>query len=300
MKWRKISKIFEPKDLYPWMKSHAANAFAVNIGGDLFRVYFSTRDANNRSSISFVELNINKPEEILKIASEPVLSPGEIGTFDDSGVSLASIIDINGRRHMYYLGWNLGVTVPWTNTIGLAIENPQSGKFERYSKAPIVNRSDVDPYSLSYPFLLADSKGGYHVYYGSNLTWGKEQESMAHVLKYASTTDGINWQRDGHIAINFKDSSEYAISRGTAIKDSDCYKIWYSYRGLSYRIGYAESTDGKNWIRKDEQVGISVSDSGWDSETVEYPHVFDHKGSRFMIYNGNGYGLTGFGLAVLE
>ena len=26
---------------------------------------------------------------------------------------------------------------------------------------------------------------------------------------------------------------------------------------------------------------------------VEYPFVFDHRGSRYMLYNGNGYGATG-------
>ena len=45
---------------------------------------------------------------------------------------------------------------------------------------------------------------------------------------------------------------------------------------------------------------LDVSPSGWDSEMVCYPHVFDHKGKRYMLYNGNGYGRTGFGLAVLE
>jgi len=33
---------------------------------------------------------------------------------------------------------------------------------------------------------------------------------------------------------------------------------------------------------------------------VEYPFVFDHKGGRYMLYNGNGYGRTGFGIAVLD
>ncbi|WP_236729556.1 hypothetical protein, partial [Mycobacterium tuberculosis] len=27
---------------------------------------------------------------------------------------------------------------------------------------------------------------------------------------------------------------------------------------------------------------------------------FDHRGQRFMLYSGDGYGRTGFGLAVLE
>ena len=76
--------------------------------------------------------------------------------------------------------------------------------------------------------------------------------------------------------------------------------MWYCSRGESYRIGYAESDDGIHWIRKDQDVGIDVSDSGWDSEMIEYPFVFDHEGDRYMLYNGNGYGKTGIGLAVLE
>ena len=80
--------------------------------------------------------------------------------------------------------------------------------------------------------------------------------------------------------------------------------MWYSYRGQpsikTYRIGYAESTDGINWARMDDKAGIDVSESGWDSQMVCYPFVFDHQGERYMLYNGNDYGKTGIGLAVLE
>jgi hypothetical protein len=90
------------------------------------------------------------------------------------------------------------------------------------------------------------------------------------------------------------------MSRPCVIKEQGLYKMWYSYRGDSYRIGYAESTDAKAWIRKDEAVGIDVSREGLDSEMICYPYVFDHQGKRYMFYNGNAYGRTGFGLAVLE
>jgi hypothetical protein len=43
-----------------------------------------------------------------------------------------------------------------------------------------------------------------------------------------------------------------------------------------------------------------VSLIGWDSEMIEYPFVFDHAGERYMLYNGNGYGKSGFGLAILN
>ena len=118
-------------------------------------------------------------------------------------------------------------------------------------------------------------------------------------IKYAESRDGINWQREGLVAIGFADDQEYAISRPSVIRDNDLWKMWYSFRGQSYRIGYAESADGRQWRRLDTQVGIDVSTTGWDAEMIEYPFVFDHQGQRYMLYNGNGYGKTGFGLAVL-
>jgi hypothetical protein len=298
MKWKKLGKVFCPDNVSDWMFSHAANAVAVNLHHDVFRVYFSCRNRERQAHIGYVDIDIFNPQEIINIAQKPVLSPGEVGTFDDSGVSLACIKNIQGRQFMYYLGWNLGVTVPWRNAIGLAILNGATGEFERYSQAPIADRNDADPFSLSYPYILEDD-GVFKMYYGSNLKWGSEQKDMAHLIKYGYSHDGIHFIREGKIALHFKDSTEYAMSRPCVIKEEGIYKMWYSYRGLAYRIGYAESQDSINWERKDGQVGISISPAGWDSEIVCYPFVFDHKGRRLMLYNGNHYGLTGFGLAEL-
>lgn len=281
------------------MLSHAANPVAEHLHDDVFRLYFSCRDAESRSYIAFAEVDIKPPFRVLRIADKPLLAPGEIGTFDDSGVSLSCIKQINGRKYLYYLGWNLGVTVPWRNSIGLALYDPIMETFQRFSKAPLLDRNDVDPYSISYPFVLED-EGVYRMWYGSNLRWGKDQKDMAHLIKYADSDDGIHWNRKGIIALPFKDNSEYAMSRPCVLKEDGLYRMWYSYRGESYRIGYADSEDGVKWTRKDRDIGIGVSESGWDSEMIEYPYVFEHKGMRYMFYNGNGYGKTGIGLAVLE
>ena len=79
--------------------------------------------------------------------------------------------------------------------------------------------------------------------------------------------------------------------------------MWFSFRsglGQPYRIGYAWSETGDEWVLKLADVGIDVSTTGWDSEMIEYPFVFVHKDEYYMLYNGNDYGEFGFGLAVME
>jgi hypothetical protein len=58
--------------------------------------------------------------------------------------------------------------------------------------------------------------------------------------------------------------------------------------------------DGQDWDLALERTGIDVSPKGWDSEMICYPFVFNHAGSFYMLYNGNGFGATGFGLAVID
>jgi hypothetical protein len=122
---------------------------------------------------------------------------------------------------------------------------------------------------------------------------------MAHVIKYAESADGIHWDRSGAIAIDLKSPDEYGIAKPCVVQDGSLYRMWYSYRGKEpYRVGYAESRDGVAWTRMDDKSGIDVSATGWDSESIQYAHVFQHRDRWYMLYNGNGYGKTGFGLAV--
>lgn len=297
MVWRKLGWIFCASGQHDWMQTHAANPVAEHLHDDRFRIYFSCRDRDNRSSIGFVEIDLKQPQEILRISEQPVVSPGEWGTFDDSGASMGCLLHDGDRRLLYYLGWNLGVTVPWRNSIGLAISPSADAPFRKVSKAPVLDRNHIDPYSLSYPWVMRDG-GVWKMWYGSNLAWGPAQADMAHVIKYAESVDGMHWQPQDRIAIDFASTDEYAISKPCVIRDPDGYRMWYAYRGAAYRIGYAESVDGIHWTRRDDQAGIAPSADGWDAESVEYPCVFDHAGRRYLLYNGKRYGQTGFGLAL--
>lgn len=299
MRWKKLGLVFAPDKNHDWMVSHAAVPFADHVEGDLYSVYFSTRDSKNRSYTGYITIDLKEPQRVLEISAEPVLSPGEIGTFDDSGTMLSWITRVNDTRYLYYIGWNLGVTVPFRNSIGLAIGN----KDQRFEKrhGPIVDRGFFDPCFVASSCVIFES-GLWRMWYLSCIKWAIVEGKPRHWyhLKYAESADGINWVRNGAVCIDFKSPDEYAISRPSVLKENGVYKMWFSYRGSSYRIGYAESVDGIVWTRKDEEAGIDISASGWDSEMIEYPFVFVHKGNRYMLYNGNGYGKTGFGIAVQQ
>jgi hypothetical protein len=301
MQWKKLGRIFSTPERLPWMISHSANPTAEHVNGSCYRVYFNCRDAQNKASIASFDFDVLAPEMPFNVSEEPIVSAGPVGTFDDSGISMGCIQALeDGSRYLYYIGWNLSVTVPWRNSIGLAIAKPGSDVFEKYAPAPIVDRSSCDPFSLSYPWVLRRGERDWLMWYGSNLSWGADHKSMLHVIKFARSSDGIHWQRDGKIAIDFKDHQEYALSRPCVQYDGTKFRMWYSFRGDSYRIGYAESSDGESWTRMDEQVGIDVSESGWDSDMINYACVFEHQEDLYMLYNGNDYGRSGIGLAVLE
>jgi hypothetical protein len=140
------------------------------------------------------------------------------------------------------------------------------------------------------------------MWYGSTITWDSGNGEMIHVINHAVSDNGHIWQRNG-LAVPYCLGTAQAFSRPSIIGNKcSGYEMWFSYRGRAgtkYRIGYATSEDGKIWNLKLDQVGINTSPSDWDSEMIEYPFVFDHNGQRFMLYNGNSYGRTGFGLAVL-
>ena len=91
-------------------------------------------------------------------------------------------------------------------------------------------------------------------------------------------------------------------------KEDDVYYMLYSYRGsvdyrtsaeTSYRLGMATSTDGVSWVRRDDEIGIKFSEDGRDSMMMEYCATYKVNGRRFLLYNGNGFGRTGFGYAEL-
>lgn len=298
--WRKLGLIYCPTGDLDWRVSHASVPIAEFVDGNIFRIYFSSRNALNESFTSSLLIDITQPQRVLEVATTPVLCPGGLGEFDDSGAMGTWLAQKGDKKFFYYIGWNLGVTVPFRNSVGLAVSR-DGCSFERYARGPVLDRTMTEPHFVA-SCCVIPGEDKWRMWYLSCTDWafqGGRPQHRYHI-KYAESFDGVSWSRNGVVAIDYSGNTEYAISRPSVIRDKDCWRMWYSFRGAAYRIGYAESEDGLHWRRMDANCMLDVSLVGWDSEMIEYPFVFDHGGKRYMLYNGNGYGATGFGLAVLD
>jgi hypothetical protein len=184
---------------------------------------------------------------------------------------------------------------------GLAISDDGGNTFHRHSRAPILKLTDQEPYSiLTAPFVLRE-KSIWKMWYVSCEGW-LHADLPRYNIKLATSKNGLDWTQDGTICLDFKNENETALARPCVVKEHGIYRMWLSYktRSKGYRMGYAESSDGIVWERLDDEVGIDVSETGWDSEMIEYPYVFSYKKQKYMFYNGNEYGKLGAGLAILD
>jgi predicted GH43/DUF377 family glycosyl hydrolase len=298
--WEKKGLVFAPAGQASWIGTHAGMPAVQRLDGRE-RMFFASRDAQGRAQIGYFELSLDHPHEIFEVSQTPVLSPGSLGSFDDSGCTSATMVTHEGRVYAYYTGWSLGKTVPFYLNVGLAISEDGGRTFERASPAPILDRNAVDPYLTGTPSVLVED-GVWRMWYVSATTWRITPEGPRHWyhIRYAESADGINWKRDGLVCIDYKSDDEYAIARPCVLREGGIYRMWYCSRGHRYRIGYAESKDGLSWTRLDSSpdAALPVSETGWDSDMVGYPMVMRHQGALYMFYNGNDYGRTGIGLAV--
>ena len=296
--FQRLGRLFEPPGGVPFVVTHAALPVADPVGPH-HRVYWSGRDAKGRARVASCDTDLSRPGLLLGVSDRPVLDLGPLGAFDDSGVTTSCLVNHEGRKYLYYTGWSLGVTVPFYLFAGLAVSDDGGETFRRVSRAPILPRSDADPFLTASPFVLVED-GRWRMWYVSGSEWRQEGDAAKHYydIRHAESRDGIRWRTTGHVCITYARDDEHAFSRPFVIHENGLYRMWYAFRGARYRLGYAESRDGLSWIRQDERAGLEPAASGFDSEMLCYPCLTSHAGRRYLLYNGNDYGRTGIGLAI--
>jgi predicted GH43/DUF377 family glycosyl hydrolase len=317
MKWKKLGQIFDPTTWNdrierPWMKTHS-QCPSTQIFDKYIRVYFSCRpypDKNEQyvSYTTYLDLDKNDLFKIIKVSDKPVMALGKLGTFDEFAVYPTSTICIDNKTHLYYAGWSRCQSIPYTVSIGHAISN-DGETFNRVSDGPILTNSLYEPYELSGPKIrkFGDT---FFMYYLAGEGWilDNNKPVSKYKIRLAISNDGVNWTKlNKNLIENSLLEDECQAGPDVFFKNNK-YHMFFSYRYATnfknkergYKIGYASSSDGITWVRDDKKTGITLSENGWDSEMLHYPHIFELNNELYMIYNGNEFGKYGFGLAKLE
>ena len=301
LSWKKQGLIFAPDPSRGWMRSHAAVPVPLHLDGDRYRVFFSSRDADQRSHVGYFDIDLANVPRVIATSPAPVLTPGPAGCYDGDGIYAESAIKVDEEIRLYTIGVTTGHTRPlFYAAIGVAISTDGGTSFTK-GGAPIMQISSFDPCLVTAPFVLREGNV-WRMWYASGIRWAQETQGLQsyYHIKYAESDDGLNWRREGRVCIDFADARERCIARLWVVRDGAVYRGWFSVNDgvRGYRIGYAESSDGLRWTRRDDLAGIALSETGWDSEAQAYPAVVRHADRWFMFYNGNAFGRDGIGLAI--
>lgn len=304
MQWEKKGLIYCPKGERTWQIQSAMLPTAILLE-DKLRIFLGICDKNNVGRIGYVDVNPSNPSEVLAVSKKPVLDIGRAGCFDDNGVVPISILEEKGKIYLYYIGFQLGVQIPYYMFGGLAISTDGGNTFKRISESPILDRRDDEVYARCGINVIKDEEKYKMWYIGSNQKgWVQSGGKLRplYIMKYVESKDGICWTEASIQCMEYKNADEHGFGRPYVWKEQEIYKMLYSIRTYSrgYYIGYAESNDGIHWERKDELAGIGLSEKGWDSANLSYPYIFRYQDKVYLFYNGNGCGKTGFGYAELK
>jgi predicted GH43/DUF377 family glycosyl hydrolase len=279
---------------------------------DKTRVFYSPRSQKDKngnfiSYVSFLDLDLNDPSKVLYVHDVPIVNLGKEGAFDEHGTMVAKPVKFGNKIYLYYMGWRRLIgesNIPYEVNLGLAISDNNGLTFRKVSENPIFSLDKIDPISIGNISIIHED-GIFKIWYTSYTRWCVEglKPTPEYNIKYAESTDGFNWSRNGLICID--EDEKGGVATPSVVNLNGKYHMWFGFRkpyddnGNSgpYSIGYAISEDGKKWNRNDNYFTIDKSSYGWDSQMICYPHIIKRKNKLIMFYCGNDFGREGFGYA---
>lgn len=311
MLWKKLGCVFNIKPAAPNMLSHAQLPVILPLVDPVenkYRVYFCSRDENTQSRpFCFEGILREDGFEVTKLIDQPLLELGRPGMFDDSGIMFSSWLEHENQLLMYYIGWTRRVKVPYQLSIGLATSSDRGVTFTRYSEGPLLTCNTEDTFCVTMPVIVKHEEK-FVLLYGYSDGWverGAEKE-LWYGLGVTESYNPFEFKGPRRHVHLFDRSFAYLPS--SVVKLGRDYIIFLCVRGLfdfrndvskTYRVYYTKTSDFVNFTTPNLASGLDPTGEGFDATMAEYLCALETPIGIFGMYNGDGFGATGIGLAKL-
>lgn len=301
MVWTKKGVIYNPTGEYGWNDNTALTPTPYLLNENVIRVYTGFRDKEGASRIGYVDVSAANPGEVISVPQKPVIELGQPGMFDDNGMILGDVVAFEDTIRLYYVGFQIPSKVKFMAFSGVAISQDGGETFQRYSQAPIMDRTENALFIRAIHTVLYD-QGKWKIWYSVGNGW-KIIDNIPYPqydIRYVESKDGLTIEDKQGIHCLSVGPNEYRIGRPRVSKDKNggfIMRFTSDTLDKKYKAGIATSTDGINWMRQEDANELPCSTSGWDSEMACYPVELEAKGKRYLFYSGNGMGSTGVGYA---
>jgi beta-1,2-mannobiose phosphorylase / 1,2-beta-oligomannan phosphorylase len=206
----------------------------------------------------------------------PVLSPGEIGSWDDLAVHPGTVIYEDGNYYMFYSGWS-DPSGRWD--IGFA-ESVDGINWTKYPEPVLMGTSGWE-YQIGPSSIIKIDSTYYLYYYMRYLPYLR--------IGLAMSTDRINWTRyPGNPVLTYDESWE-----GTGIyyptvyeKNGQFEMIYMNQPGTGF--GRATSINGINWEKDDSNPFFNLEDTynHWANFKIAYPYYRKVNNQERIYYTG--------------
>jgi hypothetical protein len=312
MKFEKLGHIFDPNN-YDVVGEYAQAPQIVEYQ-NFVRIYFSTRYRDKKdkfiSYVSFVDMT-KRFDKVLAISNDEVISKGELGCYDEHGIFPFNVIRLGDDLLGFIGGWSRRISVDVETSIGLSISKDNGKTFKRLGHGPVLSSTLNEPFMVGDPFVKK-TKNGFDMWYIFGTKWLTNPKNgvkeRVYKIGHAKSKDAINWEKTDRQLVEDVIGANECQALPTVIFYKENYHMVFCFREAfdfrekihaGYKLGYAISKDGLNWIRKDDELKIEGDESNWDSKMKCYPHLASIDGEIYLFYNGNDFGRNGFGVAKL-
>lgn len=227
----------------------------------------------------------NITADFLRWPENPIIKPDR--DYDVNGLLAPTVVYKNGKYHLWYASIDSNNTL----TISYALSN-DGFNWEKYQNNPVIKPDSNNPYLCEKgahdPEVIWNKNiNRFQIWYVVNCE-PQVTGIPRYWVKYGESDDGINWQIENQPVLSPSLNWEKeGISSPTVLLENDQYKMWYAARdsGGNWRIGYASSSDGKNWI-KYQNNPILYPTQSWEITHIAGNDIFKDNNQYFLYYYG--------------